>query len=106
MVKHDVDACYECLYFLPKNLEVREVRIEAHGYAGQGVAYVSAQTGKGRFVPAGISGVQGMVEHPELVLDANVSFAFLGYREVGDIFADRAKAAVVNSLNIMMKKEN
>lgn len=106
VVKHDVDACYECFYFLPKNLEVREVRIEAHGYAGQGVAYVSAQTGKGRFVPAGISGVQGMVEHPELVLDADVSFAFLGYREVGDIFADRAKAAVVNSLNIMMKKEN
>ena len=50
--------------------------------------------------------MQGMVEHPELVLDADVSFAFLGYREVGDIFADRAKAAVVNSLNIMMKKEN
>lgn len=106
VIKHNTDTCYECFWFLPKNTEVREVRIEARGYAGQGVAYVSAQTGKGRFVPAGISGAQGIVEHPELVLSADVSFAFLGYREVGDIFADRAKAAAVNSLNIIMKKED
>lgn len=95
---------FEYNFFLPKNMDVEAVRIEAAGFAGEGVAYVSAKTSKGEFVPAGVTDAVGMVEHPEFILKPNVNYAFLGFRDALEQFRDRAKAKVVNSIEVSMKK--
>ena len=102
--KHLPDSLYECCFFLPKNTVVRDVRFEAHGFAGQGIAYVCAKTGKGKFVPAGISGVSGRVEHPEFLLEPNVNYAFFGNRDSLKGFENRGIALEVHSVDLLMKK--
>ena len=102
--KHGNDAFYEAFFFLPADTAVKEVRIEASGFAGQGIAYVEAKSSKGRFVPGGIAGCAGIVEHPEHVLSPNVNFAYLGSQNTISGFRDRTLSAMVNSLSITMKK--
>ena len=83
----------------------KEIKIEARGYAGQGVAYLYAQTAKGKFVPAGINGCSGIAEHPEHLLLPNVNFAYLGSQNTISCFRDRALAEAVHSITVSMKKE-
>jgi len=95
---------FEKYFFLPADTTVREIRIEAKGFAGQGIAYVCAQTAKGRFVPDGIAGCTGIAEHPEHLLSANVNFAYLGSQNTIGSFHDRSAAEQVNSITVNMKK--
>ena len=103
--KHGNETFYETFFFLPPDTAVDEVKIAASGFAGQGIAYVCAQTGKGRFVPAGIAGCAGIAEHPEHVLVPNVNFACLGSQNVLNSFYDRKQAEAIHSITIKMKKE-
>ena len=96
---------FQTFFFLPAATAVKEVRIEGCGFAGQGVAYVSARTAKGTFVPAGIAGCSGLVEHPEYALTPNVNYAWLGSRDVIGCFKDRTLAEAVHSICLTMKKE-
>ena len=98
------DTIFEKYFFLPADTTVREVRIEAQGFAGQGIAYVDARTAKGKFVPAGIAGCTGIAEHPEHLLSANVNFAYLGSQNTIGSFHDRRIAEQVNSITVSMKK--
>ena len=102
--KHGNDAFYEAFFFLPAETAVKSVRFEVTGFAGQGVAYVEAKTARGRFVPDGIAGCAGIVEHPEHVLSPNVNFAYLGSQNTINGFRDRALPSLVNRICINMKK--
>ncbi len=102
--KVEGETFFEFNFFLPKNMEVEAVRIEATGFAGEGIAYVSAKTAKGTFIPSGVTDAVGMVEHPEFILKPNVNYAFLGFRDALEQFRDRAKAKVVNAIEVSMKK--
>ncbi|MBO4649429.1 MAG: family 20 glycosylhydrolase [Lentisphaeria bacterium] len=97
---------FEIFFFLPAATVVKEVRIEGCGFAGQGVAYVSARTAKGTFVPAGIAGCSGLVEHPEYALTPNVNYAWLGSRDVIGCFRDRTLAEAVHAICLTMKKKD
>jgi hypothetical protein len=97
------EALFEYYFFLPKNVGIDSVRIEAAGFSGQGICYISAHTSKGEFVPAGVIGASGIVEHPEHVLTPNVNFCYLGSQSAMDLFHDRAKAEIRNILEITMK---
>ena len=104
--KHGDDPFYEIYFFLPEGITVpKEVRIEACGYAGQGIAYVCAKTAKGKFIPAGITGSTGIAEHPEHVLLPNVNFAYLGSQNTINSFHDRTLAEAVHSITVSLKKE-
>ncbi|OQA84107.1 MAG: Beta-hexosaminidase [Lentisphaerae bacterium ADurb.Bin242] len=98
------ETFFEFNFFLPKNMEVEAVRVEATGFSGEGIAYVSARTAKGTFIPSGVTNAVGTVEHPEFILKPNVNYAFLGMRDSLEQFRDRAKAKVVNSIEVAMKK--
>ena len=102
--KHDHDALFYRCFFLPKNMEVEAVRIEAAGFAGQGVCHVSAKTGKGSFAPAALLSAGGIAEHPEHVLTPDVNFCYLGSQRTIDAFRDRSGAEMVNWIEIAMKK--
>lgn len=102
--KVEGETFFEFNFFLPKNMEVEAVRIKATGFAGEGIAYVSAKTAKGTFIPSGVTDAVGMVEHPEFILKPNVNYAFLGFRDALEQFRDRAKAKVVNAIEVSMKK--
>ena len=95
---------YEVFFFIPADTVVKDVRIEACGFAGQGIAYVYAKTAKGKFVPEGITGTAGIVEHPEFLLNPNVSYAYLGSQDTISAFRDRNLANAVHSISIAMKK--
>jgi len=98
------ETFFEFNFFLPKNMEVEAVRVEATGFAGEGIAYISAKTAKGTFIPSGVTDAVGMVEHPEFILKPNVNYAFLGFRDALEEFRDQAKAKVVNAIEVSMKK--
>ena len=98
------ETFFEFNFFLPKNMKVEAVRVEASGFSGEGVAYVSAKTAKGTFVPSGITEVIGNVEHPEFILKPDVNYAFFGFHDALELFRNRAKSKVVNSIEISMKK--
>ena len=102
--QHDPAALFYRCFFLPKNMEVEAVRIEAAGFAGQGVCHVSAKTGKGSFAPAALLSAGGIAEHPEHVLTPDVNFCYLGSQRTIDAFRDRSGAEMVNWIEIAMKK--
>ena len=103
--KNGHNTFYEVFFFLPAETAApKEVRIEAKGYAGQGIAYLYAQTAKGKFVPAGIAGCSGIAEHPEHLLLPNVNFAYLGSQNTINNFRDRALAEAVHSITVNLKK--
>ena len=103
--KHGNDTFYEFFFFLPDDLTApREIRIEACGYAGQGIAYLYAKTAKGKFIPAGISGCTGIAEHPEHLLLPNVNFAYLGSQNTINCFRDRSLPETVHSITFNLKK--
>ncbi|MBO4630377.1 MAG: family 20 glycosylhydrolase [Lentisphaeria bacterium] len=95
---------YEVFFFIPADTVVKEVRIEACGYAGQGVAYLYAQTAKGKFIPSGVAAATGIADHPEHVLTPDVNFAYLGSQNTINSFHDRTLAGTVHSITINMKK--
>ena len=101
--KHDTKTSYEKFFFLPADTVVKEVRIEAKGFAGQGVAYVEARTGKGKFIPDRVTGREGVVEHPEHLLLPDLNFTWLGTRNTLDAFRDRRLAEQVHSVTVAMK---
>ena len=98
------DAIFEKYFFIPADTVVKEVKFEARGFAGEGFAYVSAQTGKGQFIPESIAGCAGLAEHPEHLLSPNVNYAYLGSQNSIGCFRDRTLAETVNSITINMKK--
>ena len=105
VLKHGNDAFYEIFFCLPADITApNTVTIEACGYAGQGVAYVCAKTGKNKFIPDGIVGTAGIAEHPEHVLHPNVNFAFLGRQNTLNSFHDRNLAEAVHSITVSLKK--
>ena len=98
------DAIFEKYFFIPADTAVKEVKFEAQGFAGEGFAYVSAQTGKGQFIPESIAGCTGIAEHPEHLLSPNVNYAYLGSQNSIGCFRDRTLAETVNSITINMQK--
>ncbi len=100
------EPLFEYYFFIPKSAELEAVRISAAGFAGQGVCYVSAVNAKGNFVPDGVTGVAGIVEHPEHVLTADVTRCWLGSQCTIDAFHDRSLGDLVSSIAVSLKKES
>ena len=96
---------FETFFFLPADTAIRQISVEAAGFGGQGVAYVSAKTAKGSFAPVGIAECTGTVEHPEHLLIPNVNFAWLGSQSIISGFQDRKIAETVHRISILMRKE-
>ena len=106
--KHGASPCYEVHLPLPAEMgqsDIREIRFESLGFGGQGIAYVSAENGRGRFVPAGVISASGVVEHPEGILKNDINYAFLGLRDVEASYRDRNLSSLVSSLTLTMKSE-
>ena len=104
--KHDTKPLYEKFFFLPADTVVKEIRIDAKGFAGQGIAYVEARTGRGKFVPDRVTGCSGVVEHPEHLLLPNLNFTWLGTQNTLDAFRDRRLSEQVHSVTVAMKQES
>ncbi|MBO4632295.1 MAG: family 20 glycosylhydrolase [Lentisphaeria bacterium] len=98
------DTIFEKYFFIPADTAVKKITFEAQGFAGEGFAYVSAQTAKGKFVPDSIVGCAGIVEHPEYLLSQNINFTYLGSQNSIGSLHDRAIAETVNSITVSMKK--
>ena len=98
------ESLYTKVLFIPDNLPVQEVEISSHGFGGQGICYVSAETSKGKFVPAGITYTSGDVWHPDYILKSDATFAYLGFQQTWEGFRDRAKAQAVHTIRMTMKK--
>ena len=99
------DTIFEKYFFIPADTAVKEISFTAQGFAGQGIAYVSARTNKGRFLPEGITGCAGIVEHPEHLLTPDINFAYLGSQNIHAAFRDRARAVMINTVSVKMKRE-
>ena len=99
------DTLFEKFFFIPANTVVKDISFEAQGFAGQGIAYVSARTDKGSFIPESITGCAGIIEHPEYMLTPDINFAYLGSQNVLEAYRDRAKAVMINSVSVKMKRE-
>ena len=103
--KHRTEALYTMTYFIPKNVSPSEVEIIAEGYGGQGIAYVSVTTDKGKFVPKGLLSVTGEVWRADHILAADATFAYMGFQKTLDAFYDRTKAYLKSSVRIAMEKQ-
>ena len=90
-----------------KTLPVRRssIKISAHGYGGQGIAFLTLYTGKDSYIPAAVKEVKGTVEPPEYILTSDVNRAYFGCADVEECFRDRSKAETVHSMTITLKKE-
>jgi hypothetical protein len=102
--KHRTEAMYSVTYFIPKNVAPSEIEIMAEGYGGQGVAHVTVKTDKGTYVPKGILSVTGEVWRADHMLEADCTFAYLGFQKTIEGFHDRAKAKAVHTVRMTMKK--
>ncbi len=102
--KHGHDALFYRCFFLPENMEIDAVRIEASGFGGQGVCHVSAATRRGKFIPAALLGAGGIAEHPEYVLAPDADFCYLGSQRIIGAFQDRSMAEMTSWIEIAMKK--
>ncbi len=98
------ESLHTKVLFIPANLSIQEVEISSRGFGGQGVCYVSAETDKGKFVPAGITFTSGDVSHPDYLLKPDATFAYLGFQQTLESFHDRAKAESTHTIRLIMKK--
>ena len=99
------ESLYTKVLFIPDNLAIQEIEISSRGFGGQGICYVSAETAKGKFVPAGITHTSGDVWHPDYILTPDATFAYLGFQQTLEGFRDRAKAQAVHTIRIAMRHE-
>ena len=98
------DSIYECTFPIPANAEITKVKIEANGFGGQGIAYIEAKTAEGTFIPAGITGETGSVEHAAYLLTPDVNYCFIGSRVISELFEDRSKAESLHGITVAMRK--
>lgn len=99
------DALYKQFFLIPGNVTPRTVTLEAEGYGGTGIAYVSAETEKGSFVPEGITDIRGKINDPSNLLSADATAAFFGPQSIGEAFRDPAAAAAIHGVTLKMKRE-
>ncbi len=95
---------YEKYIILPEIKKACEIKISAHGYGGQGIAFLTLYTGKDSYVPAAVKEVKGIIEHPEYILSPDVNRAYFGNADVEECFKDRSKAESIHSMTITLKK--
>ncbi|MBR2364612.1 MAG: hypothetical protein IKA79_05370, partial [Lentisphaeria bacterium] len=95
---------YEKYIFLPQGMKIKNIRIAAHGYGGQGIAYISVRDKDALYIPEGIVEVKGHVEHTEHILASDVRETYFGEKDVWGAFQDRNKANCIHCVVINMKK--
>ena len=105
MYKNLASPYYEKYIVLPQIKKASEIKISAHGYGGQGIAYLSLHIGNDVYTPSGIKEVKGDVEHCEYILSSDVNHAYFGNADVEECFTDRRKAETVHSMTVTLKKE-
>ena len=83
------------------------MRIELKNYyVGCPIMYAEIETSAGRFVPAGITNIEGRIEQPEALLNDGRNAAFFGDGEVQAFrkFNDTNACKMVSCMDLMLKK--
>ena len=68
--------------------------------------YAEIETAAGRFIPAGITNIEGRIEQPEALLNDGRNAAFFGDGEVQAFrkFNDTSACKMVSCMDLMLKK--
>ena len=87
---------------MPKALRPEAIRISVKGYGGQGLAHVAMRI-DGRDIPPASVSTQGNVRDPEVLLDDDCKFAFIGDQDSLKAWHNRALAEKEDSVTIYFK---
>ncbi|MDO9543501.1 MAG: family 20 glycosylhydrolase [Kiritimatiellia bacterium] len=81
------------------------VKIESHGYGGQGFTFLEIHTRQGVFTPKSLLKTEGIVVNPENILIDDLRWCFLGETDVNKSFLNPKSAKRKSRLEISVGKE-
>lgn len=99
-------ALFERFIPIDPELGVPEaIRFELSGLGGRGLCYVEVHRPDGNvLVPAAITAVSGIVEHPEHILANDVNWAWFGKQSTREAYLNPGLAALKHSLTLTLKE--
>ena len=94
--------------FIPFDPELgvpEAIRLELSGLGGRGLCYVEVRQPDGRvLVPAAITAVTGIVEHPEYMLENDVNWAWFGKQSSREAYLNPVLASLKHSVTLTLKE--
>ena len=89
----------------PALKEVEAIRFELSGLGGRGLCYAELHLADGTvLVPAAITAISGLVEHPEHMLENDVNWCWFGKQSTREAYLNEHLAAMKHSLTLTLKK--
>ncbi len=102
-------TAYDCFYNRPFLIDKDKIpvalKIETLRYGGQGFTYFEAENRRGRFVPAAVRNVTGIVTDPENLLSHDWRWAFAGERDTLKALLNPELAEAVHGFEIELKPD-
>lgn len=97
------DCFYSRIFLVDKTRTPEVLRIETHGFGGQGFTYFSITNKAGRFVPASVHRIQGNVTDPENLLIHDWKWTFAGERDTRKSYLDPSLATAIHGFDIFLE---
>ncbi|HRJ74201.1 MAG TPA: family 20 glycosylhydrolase, partial [Terrimicrobiaceae bacterium] len=97
------DCFFSKIFLISNNRIPADLKIETFGFGGQGFTFFEIMNQRGRFVPARIHALHGMVSDPENLLAFDWTWSFAGERNARAGFLDPAKAAAVHGFEVALQ---
>ena len=91
-------------FFVPSGVVPEEIEIAAEGYGGIGIAYAAVFTAAGKYEPAGITYVSGVISDVTNILSPDETFAYFGTQSTIDAYRNRKISEVRHTARIALKK--
>ena len=98
-------AFYDYKFLTAPDKVPAALRIESHGYGGQGFAFLEIVNRKGRFVPGSIAAVAGKVENPENIFSEDQKWCFVGERDTRFQYVNPALGDVKHVLELNLLEQ-
>jgi hypothetical protein len=93
--------------FDPKLGVPEAIRLELSGLGGRGLCYVEVRQPDGRvLVPAAITAVTGIVEHPEYMLENDVNWAWFGKQSSREAYLNPVLVSLKHSVTLTLKERS
>lgn len=98
------DCFYSRIFLIDENRFPQAVKIESEGFGGQGFTSFEVRNSQGRFLPAKIKAVRGIVTDPENLLRADWTWTFVGERDTKKSYFETMRATEVHGFEVTLQK--
>ena len=97
-------AHFEWFFLLPADFDADTLRIEAEGFTGTGISFVTFTTPDAELTVDGIRSISGEVANPQHLLSETDTFCYFGSQDGFHATVDRKAGEIVHCVELSLRK--